>query len=93
MGFENTMKKIVGQSCSILKATTENIKVLLDKLEWGRKDHGTKELKDDQGPNKRTRESSKKLWVMEDEEIDELRASTVNMNILADQATNLLKTF
>lgn len=41
-------------------------------------------MEEDQGPNKHTRENSKKIEVMDDKEIDKLRASTVNMNMLAD---------
>lgn len=49
-------------------------------------------MKEDHGPRKYIRGNLKKSKVMDDKEIDELRASTVNMNILADRAANLLKT-
>lgn len=62
-------------------------------MEKGRKDHGNKDLRDDQGPSKCTRVGSKKSEAMDDKELDELRASIVKMNILADQAMDLLKTF
>ena len=85
MGTKNTTKNIVGQSFSILKATNDNLKVLMDKKEQGRKDHGCKELKDDQGPNKHTRTRLKKSKVMKDRELDESWASIENMIFLADQ--------
>lgn len=87
---ENGLKNFSDQSCSILKVIPKNIKNLLNKLEQGR-NQGTKDMKYDQGPCKRTREISKKIEVMDDREIHELRASPMNINILADQATDLLK--
>ena len=49
-------------------------------------------MKDDHGPSENMRENLKKIEVMDDKEIDELRASTINMNILANQVVDLLKT-
>ncbi len=49
-------------------------------------------MKEDQGPNKCTRDNSKKIEVMEDKEIDKMKGSAMNMNILVDQAIDLLKT-
>ena len=53
---------------------------------------GLKDLKEEQGPNKRTRANSKKTEAMEAKEMDDLKALMVKMNILADQAADVLKT-
>ena len=49
-------------------------------------------MKEDQGPSKCTRANSNKTKVLEEKEIDKLKAFVVKMNILADQVANLLKT-
>ena len=56
----------------------------MEKLEQGRKDHGNKELRDDQGPSKLTRGSTQKFEAMKHKDLDKLRASTVKINILVD---------
>lgn len=89
-GNENDIKKLADQSYSTLKTASENIKNLVDRLEQG-KTQSSMDLKEDQGTRKRTRAFSKKNEV-EDKDMDELRASVVNINILANQAANLLKT-
>ena len=68
----------------------DNIKTLLDKLEHGRI-QGFEDMKEDQGHSKCTRANLKKTKVMDEKEINELKASIVNMNILIDQAIDLLK--
>ena len=56
------LKKMVDQSGVVLWPTTDNIKILLEKLEKNRKVQVNKE-KEEQGPNKQTRANMKKIEV------------------------------
>ena len=47
---------------------------------------------EDQGLRKHTRANSKKTKGVEAKKLDDMKASVENMNILADQAADLLKT-
>ena len=68
----------------------DNINILLDKMEHGRV-QGLKDLKEDHGPNKWNRANSKMTEIMKPKEMDDLKASTMNINILADQVANVVK--
>lgn len=91
VSMEKTIKKLANQNCSIMKTVVDNINTLLNKFEQV-KGQGSKEVKDDQGPSKFTRANLKKIEGVKAKEMDDLKASAENMNILADQATDLLKT-
>lgn len=91
VNMEKTVKKLTNQNRSILKTVADDINTLLNKFEQG-KGQGSKEVKDDQGPSKHTRTNSKKTEGVEAKQMDDLKASAENMNILVDQAADLLKT-
>lgn len=83
VNIEKMVKKLANYNCSIMKTVTDNINTLLNKFEQG-KGQGSKEVKDDQGPSKCTKANSKKIEGVEAKEMDDLEASTKNMNILSD---------
>lgn len=91
VNIEKMVKKLDDQSCSILKIVANKINTLLDKMKQGRI-HGLNDLKEEHGPDKQTRDNSKKTELLEAKDMDDLKASVVNMNILTDQATDVLKT-
>ena len=91
INMEKTVKKLADRNCSILKNVADNINTLLNKFEQG-KGQDSKDMKDDHRPSKRTKANSKKIEVVEAKEMDDLKACVENMNILIDQAANLLKT-
>lgn len=88
--MEKAIKKLADQKISKLKSVADNINTLLRKLDQGII-HGSRDRTEDQGPNKCTRENSKKTEMVKVREIKELKASIMNMNILADQTTDILK--
>ena len=81
--MEEVVKKLDDHNCSILKTIVDTINSVLDKLDQG-SIHGSRDRNKDQGPSKCTRANSKKIEVVKDKEIEELKAFVVNMNILAD---------
>ena len=89
--MEKMVKKLVNHNFSILKIVVDNINTLLNKFKQG-KGQGSKEVKDDQGPSKCTKFNLKKTEGIETKEMDDLKASTKNMNTFANQATDVLKT-
>ena len=89
--LEKMVKKLADQNCTILKTVADNFNTLLNKFEQG-KGQDSKVMKEDQGPSKRTRDDSKKNEGVEENNLDDMKAYVENMNILVDQAVDLLKT-
>ena len=89
--IESVLKKMADQSRVVLRATIYNIKILLENLERNRKGQGSTD-KEDQGPSKQTQANMKKVEESKEKELDELKALAANMNILVEQAVDLLKT-
>lgn len=89
--MEKTIKNLGDKNCNILKTMADNFNTLLNKMDQARGlDFSV--VNKDQGPSKHTRANSKKNAGGGVKKLEEMKATIENMNILADQAADLLKT-
>ena len=88
--MKKMIKKLADQNCNILKTMANNFNTLLNKMDQAKGLDSFDVIKN-QGPSKHTRANSKKNEGVEVKKLDEMKATVKNMNILVDQAADLLK--
>ena len=85
------INNLANQNCSIPKIVFDNFNTLLNKMDQA-KGLDSSIVNEDQELSKHTRANSKKNVGGEVKNLDEMKATMENMNILVDQVADLLKT-
>lgn len=87
--IEKMIKKMIDNNSNALKNMADNVSSLLSKHEQD-KGQDSFTIAENQGPSKYTRAHSKKNE--EKKRMEEVKATAENMDILVDQAVEMLKT-
>lgn len=89
--MELTVKRIAEQNFQILKASVDNMNILINRFDHIKDKEGNKDQMEKKGHEKRTRANTRKRGDIKGRELDELKNSADNMKQMVVHAEDIIK--